>query len=114
MESISEYLCMECKEAITDPICVSCFSKEISIWLSEQDYNQKTKDEFTKEIRDFEPTFISKVSCVVCTNKMGSVCNYCLTKEAFRVIKKHGVKGEADLIFNYKIHHLGFTRIGGI
>ena len=93
--------CIECQEAITNPICPDCIEKEVVAWLN-----------------DRYPTLIPSVQgrghdtmmnwvteCIVCGNKM-SLCGHCYTKEILSIIKLNNKRQlEEDFVsaFNFEI-----------
>ena len=93
-------MCLECKEAVHNPLCPKCLAGEMHAWL-------ENKPEKIKQLADLE---IKKLlltakenpelfnvefqQCLKCSEKTVSLCPYCFVELVYRKIKKHNVDKE--------------------
>lgn len=111
------YECLECNEAIFNPICPSCLAVEIEAWLSSYP-DKKLRDKILFKIRAYlEKTqnLVGKsVQCVACKHKRASLCPYCFTNNVFNILKDMKVNKimlrEFLQFFNYDFDHVGYSK----
>ena len=82
-------LCLECEGVITDPVCVSCFEKQIFILIKEKEISQSTKKKIREEIAVITPVSFSNIKCVICHHKVEEICRQCLTKQTSVIIENY-------------------------
>ncbi|MFW6282713.1 MAG: hypothetical protein ACOC1P_01500 [Minisyncoccales bacterium] len=86
------YLCQDCLYTITNPICTSCFSKQVLNWIIEKKPPKKqiTKINFfiKNMIRENEEN-PSDIRCVICNQQTVSLCTYCFSERAKKFIEKN-------------------------
>ena len=93
--------CTLCDEAVTNPICVDCLSREMEAWFNE------TKPSLVNEMKDIASLYLGMEplhSCIICGKEM-TVCRHCFTKEIFEGLIKGNKNMEEDFIrqFNYEL-----------
>jgi hypothetical protein len=72
--------CVECNQAITNPICASCLSEEMHVLVRE------TRPDLAKHIVGFH--FDGEVNCIKCQKGM-SLCAHCFSKDIYEFIKEN-------------------------
>jgi len=94
--------CLECGYSVTEPICASCVTSEIEIWLS----GRRIKKEILKEINNKFKLLLKEVDsldyvllpskniwkqsimkCIRCRKEMHLMCFYCVSNQASRIVK---------------------------
>ncbi len=108
-------LCMECKEAIFNPLCPSCITREINSWL--QQY-PKVKKKINGRVDDFvnKNKFLKNKGekCVVCRRDSVFLCPYCFTEFVLSELKKlkisRSLVREFLQLFNFDFEHTGYYK----
>jgi hypothetical protein len=111
--------CIECHEAIYNPLCPFCLAKEVQVWLASYP-DKKIKDKILQNIRKYLMT-IHKLSikrgkatkCAVC-GKRASLCPYCFTNYVYNLLKELDVNRimlkEFLQFFNFDFEHTGYYK----
>ncbi|MDO8508218.1 MAG: hypothetical protein Q7S27_00875 [Nanoarchaeota archaeon] len=109
-------MCTRCIQVITDPVCISCFIKNINVWISEQTLKNEIKKGVLKSmIKEEEEAYAPlDISCILCSKDLYSICNYCFLKEAERVVRQK-IKDSLIVnnfceIFSKEVHEFGIQR----
>ena len=111
------YECLECKEPVFNPLCQSCLTFQIEVWLSSVS-SYSLKNEILAKIKDYVDKTNnlagSSTRCVVCGKPRASLCPYCFTNYVFTLLKKMQVNRiilkEFLQFFNYDFEHVGYSR----
>ncbi len=107
-------ICSECEHVMTEPICVECFERQMQSLVYEQGASGKQAVMAMKEIGNVTSAVkmlsFSSFRCVICMKKVNNMCNHCLMKKAFHVMRKNKVK-EVNLMFDLKSNSVGIHRI---
>lgn len=89
LASEQQYLCDVCSEAVTNPLCPFCITKEIDAWLT---LYPNLRKELLPKIKPYLKKINEKVEdstqCIKCKNKSASVCPYCFTQNILQELKK--------------------------
>ena len=109
------YECLECKEAVYNPICPFCLAEQIEVWLSS--YPSEIKNKIVKEIKDYakktDEIAGKTTQCVVCKKRRASLCPYCFTNYVLGELKKIKVSRiilkEFLVFFNFDFEHTGYS-----
>ncbi|NQV91082.1 hypothetical protein HQ489_01270 [Candidatus Woesearchaeota archaeon] len=72
--------CVQCEQAITNPICASCLSEEMYILVHE------SRPDLAQHIVGFH--YGGEVQCIKCHQGM-SLCAHCFSKDIYEFIKEH-------------------------
>ena len=109
-------VCSECADVITEPLCVSCFENQVFSWMREQEFYDDTYKEVEFILDSARMLSLSDTKCIICSQEMHNICNYCVMKEVVETIKKHPSAMSIDpiTIFNYHIYHSGLQRQNGV
>jgi hypothetical protein len=112
-DNIINSLCMQCSEAITNPICHTCLGKEIEKWLSfYPNVKKNIMPHLKKYIRKVNNSAFSAVDCVSCRKRKAALCPYCFTEGILNLLKKNNVDkfvlGDFLSIFNFDMKHEGY------
>jgi|APSaa5957512622_1039677.scaffolds.fasta_scaffold35556_1 hypothetical protein len=110
--------CLECKEAIFNPICPSCISKQFYNWISIS--YPKIERKILKELNVFlkkNKHFHNKSqTCIVCKKQNAYVCPYCFTVYLKALLKSaqvtNKVLSEFLFLFNFDFEHTGYAKNG--
>ena len=114
-----DVMCIECKEAIYNPLCPRCLSREIAEWLGSRCEIRNIILEDIKKVlkatRAHSP--LSKVEfqrCIKCKNKTAALCPYCFTERIYNRLKKEraGRKILKEFLefFNFDFEHTYLAR----
>jgi hypothetical protein len=114
LEREDEYNCLQCSEAITNPICHNCLAKGIKNWMSSY---PKIKKEMTPKLKSYlrqvNELVENSVNCVSC-NKKAALCPYCFTEGVLNLLKKNKINEQIiqDFlsIFNFDFKHEGYIK----
>jgi len=103
----SEQMCVVCDEAITNPICVSCFEREVEGWLEKKE--PRLVYFFKNRAEMFSGMGEHGVNCIICGKKM-DFCVHCYGKEVYEWLdeiypNKRGIVNEFLSMFDLNWHH---------
>ncbi len=103
-------ICMNCYRALTNPICESCYSNQIAVWLNDySDVPKAFKNHIVSKIIDsINYNGFSQTTCLLCNEENLSICTYCFFFKVERILKdsnlsEHMTKKFQEL-FNYKLY----------
>lgn len=94
------YLCENCGETFSDPVCEECQLRELEAWLIDQNYNKITRQiilrAVKKQLISMEGGFgePAEVACEICHNLHLLSCPYCFDTASFMVLRKFHAKHE--------------------
>lgn len=103
-------LCLKCGYSVTEPICASCVTNEIKVWLHEKPIKKEVIKKIDKELKIllnqvelldlvFLPSRNMKsasiMKCLKCKKEMHLMCFYCVTNQASRIIKDNLEEGSS-------------------
>jgi|SRR3989338_10716586 len=101
--------CTSCCEAVTNPVCIRCYTKHFVSWTDFHGISNTTKAEILKDIgRNASKESLNEVPCLICGNENLSLCTYCYFFMVEKIIGKEKYKLSRDIIedfkcvFNYK------------
>lgn len=112
-------LCLECNEAIYNPVCHVCLADGIKQWLREQDNIEIRKSliaEISRFLKSNEKLAESPqaVRCVACGRNITILCPYCFTEIIYKKLKSltKSKKLQADFLslFNFDFEHTGYSK----
>ncbi len=109
--------CMECKEAIFNPICPHCLSEEILSWIETKEdsrLKQKVKKKLEEVIKLSKTSSGKLTMCITCNARTAFLCPYCFTELVYEKLKEMRLKKALIMeflqIFNYDFEHTGYSR----
>lgn len=113
---IQEDICPKCLYPITNPVCTSCYFKQLKLWLKDQRIDPKTKNRVLNKIDSkLSDKLNENNSCVLCRNKPITECPYCFFLIALKVITEDNFsqeKVESFMeTFNYQLGHEDYEEI---
>jgi len=89
-------LCIECKEAISNPICPSCLEKEIIAWLSKENMENsliaQIKEKVALLIKQNKGSLDNAMLCIVCKKKNSFICPSCFSKYIYGTLRNPKIK----------------------
>ena len=112
----TQFICDECSEAVTNPICPSCLTEEIEAWLTlYPNLRQELIPQLQNYLRKLKSKFAGLgTACIKCRNNRAFVCPYCFTNRVFdeliRINASKIILKEFFEFFNYDLHHTGYTK----
>jgi len=84
-------MCTSCVQAVTNPLCPYCFTKQVMLWLRDKKIERYQmhliKQGFKKLLNESEET-PSDVHCILCGSYKVNLCTYCFTNKALRILEK--------------------------
>jgi len=112
-----ELLCSICSEAVTNPLCPSCLTREIEAWLT---MYPNLRSELMPRLRHYlsriKYAIENSNACIKCNDKKASVCPYCFTEFVFNELKKINankmVLKEFLQFFNFDFEHTSYYEEG--
>ena len=116
MASERFYECLDCKEAVYNPLCPSCLALQIEVWLSSLSSYPLQKKILAK-IKDYVEKTNNlageSTTCIACKRPSASLCPYCFTEYVFNLLKSMKVNRiilkEFLQFFNYDFEHTGYS-----
>ena len=100
--------CMECDEAITNPVCPECLAEGIAAWAGE-----RLGPAAADAVFDLSHTIAyrhGKTWCIKCFTPMG-LCTYCFTKELVSMLEAHpATLAQFLYYFSFDFAKLGYER----
>lgn len=103
----SEQMCTVCEEAITNPICFSCFEKGVETWLENRE--PRLIPFFHDRAEMFSGREQTGINCIICGKKM-DMCIHCYGKEIYEWLdeiypNKRAMVDEFLSMFDFNWHH---------
>lgn len=110
------YECLECDEAVSNPLCPMCLTRQIDAWLSS--YPSEIRKKIVGNIKEYVEKANNiageSTKCIVCNKKTASLCPYCFTNHVLDELKRLRVARlilkEFLQFFNYDFTHMGYTK----
>lgn len=106
--------CLECNEAIFNPICPSCLAKQFEQWIisyPELEEVGLTVKDYIKSNKEFDGV---SQTCIVCRNNFAYLCPYCFTDFLFSLLKEartdKKILEEFFVLFNFDFEHSGYWK----
>ena len=99
--------CILCYREISDPICTSCYFKEVNQWLIRSHLTKEGKElvSHLKQRVNFET--LGEEKCIICKTGYVSICYYCFFSKSQALLSKlnfdEKVVEDFGEVFNYKI-----------
>ncbi|MBI4148860.1 hypothetical protein HY491_00270 [Candidatus Woesearchaeota archaeon] len=93
-----QQVCVQCDEAITNPICTRCLGQEMEAWMRERDESLLPRIELTT--MSFAAYTHEVTRCILCGKRM-SVCAHCVVEEAADALGREEVAEELREQFSY-------------
>jgi len=111
------YECLDCQEAVFNPLCPACLTTQIEAWLSSLS-SYPLKNKILTRIREYveKTNNLSGKStrCVSCGKPRASICPYCFTNYVFNLLKRMRtnriILKEFLQFFNYDFEHTGYSK----
>lgn len=96
-----ESLCIECEEAITNPVCPECLEREVSAWLRDKD--PQAAQELMGMTRPGRHSY-SNTGCIICKQEM-TLCAHCHCKNIMNWLqgKNEALMEEFKRVFNFEL-----------
>jgi len=111
------YECLDCREAIYNPLCPSCLTIQIQAWLSsypDKEVNDKILKKLKKYVEKTNNLAGDSTTCISCRKPQAALCPYCFTNYVFNLLKKMKVNRiilkEFLQFFNYDFDHTGYSK----
>jgi len=111
------YECVDCHEAVFNPLCPDCLALQVEAWLSTIS-SYPLKGKILKRMKDYvreTNNLVGKsTKCVSCGQSRASLCPYCFTNYVFALLKcmhaHREILREFLQFFNYDFDHVGYTK----
>ena len=98
-------ICIECKEAISNPICPSCLEKEIIAWLSESNLENsliaQIKEKIALLIKQNKDRLDNAMLCIVCKKNKSFVCPGCFSRYIYNALRNPKIKHFLPFLSDY-------------
>ena len=111
------YECVDCHEAIFNPLCPECLTLQIEVWLSSLSsypLRKKIMNRIKDYVRSTNNLVEDSTTCVSCGQRKASLCPYCFTNYVFALLKCMDVHREIlkefFQFFNYDFDHTGYSK----
>ena len=85
-------LCTICLESITNPLCPTCFSKHIILWLRDKNIPKNKLDLIKKKLINIikkSEEYYSENYCIICGVKKVNLCTYCITEKTKKIMQEN-------------------------
>lgn len=86
--------CKDCLQPIINPICESCFIRQISAWLKNIDMTAMPRSIIISQLRkNISPDSMNEQECVICGNHV-DICPHCFVLKTSKLFKKIGLTSD--------------------
>lgn len=110
------YECLNCREAIYNPLCPFCLARQIEAWLS--NYPSEIRNKIVRRLKNYIKEIGSitgaTTKCIICKKARVSLCPYCFTAHVLEELKKAKVSNiilrEFLQFFNFDFEHTGYSK----
>jgi len=85
-------LCTICVQTITNPLCPSCFSRQVITWIRDKHlppYKVKKIRRYLEILIGEAEETPSDIVCIICDSKRVNICTHCFTERAFKIVEKN-------------------------
>ncbi len=102
--------CTECLYSIKNPICSSCFLKQINVWLKDREIATIYRNIIISKLKNTVAIDSNnEENCIICNNESPSLCSYCFFHKVALSLQEINF-GDKELeefleIFNYRHYH---------
>ncbi|MFH1307510.1 MAG: hypothetical protein ABIH72_01530 [archaeon] len=110
----NDITCIECKEAIYNPLCPFCLAEGVEAWLENKTTTVRrvVANEIKRVLRARK--FSNSVQCVACNQNRTFLCPYCFTEVIYYKLKEIKVSQEVleefMALFNFDFEHGGYYK----
>jgi len=108
--------CLNCGEAIFNPICPECILKQFNQWIMTHPSLEKVKDNIEEFIFRNRKFSNNSQKCITCHKNSSYLCPYCFTEHIYNLLKKarmaNVILAEFLMLFNYDFEHTGYFKEG--
>jgi hypothetical protein len=81
--------CVVCNDSISDPVCRSCYIKQISILLNDLEMHSMVKEVILNKIKDkFPGEVINDTKCILCKQENVALCRYCFSEILVKILRE--------------------------
>lgn len=85
------YECLECNEAIYNPICPDCLFKAFKQWIIKYpDLAEKVNPKIRRFLRAHARFVDNSQTCIICANNNVYLCPYCFTDFILNLLRDAG------------------------
>ena len=102
-------VCIICSQAITNPVCEKCHTKQLSLWINDQNIPPHAAQRIVGNVKkkfSIEPQ--NNSFCIICSQEIVSVCTYCFFFKVESVLRDAGLQEESleEFLqtFNYELY----------
>jgi hypothetical protein len=93
-------LCVVCEDSISDPVCRSCYLKQIGVLLNDLHLHEITVEIILKKIKSNFPTSnLNDTKCILCRRENVTLCRYCFSIILKNILRE--LNFTEDLIKNF-------------
>ncbi|PIN93815.1 hypothetical protein COU54_01720 [Candidatus Pacearchaeota archaeon CG10_big_fil_rev_8_21_14_0_10_31_24] len=77
---LSDNSCVTCEDSISDPVCRSCYIKQIEVLLNDFKVHLVTKELILRKIQNkFPIECLNDLNCILCQKEHVAMCYYCFS-----------------------------------
>jgi hypothetical protein len=112
LASEAQFMCDECSEAVTNPLCPYCLNEEVEAWMT---LYPNLKHDLMPLLNKYLNRGFSNFStvCIKCRNPSAFLCPYCFTEHVLSALKKihasNVILKEFFVFFNFDFDHTGYS-----
>jgi len=108
--------CLNCHEAIFNPICPECILKQLKSWINIYPGLKKVEKNIITFVRRNRIFNNNSQTCITCHKNSAYICPYCFTEHIYNLLKQaritKAILSEFLLLFNYDFEHTGYYKEG--
>lgn len=72
--------CIICEDSISDPVCRSCYIKQIKILLNDFEFDSIAKEVILRKIKNnFPIETLNNIECILCQKENVTMCRHCFS-----------------------------------
>ena len=77
---LSSNPCILCEDSIYDPVCRSCYIKQIKVLVNDFKFHPMAKEIILKKIKNkFPIETLNNFECILCQSENVTMCRYCFS-----------------------------------
>jgi len=86
---LSSNSCIICEDSISDPVCRSCYLKQIEILLNDLKLQEVVNEIILNKIKNkFPIETLNDTGCILCKRENVAMCRYCFSIMLINILKE--------------------------
>jgi hypothetical protein len=96
--------CIVCEDSISDPVCRTCYIKQIGVLLNDLHLHEIATDIILNKIRDkFPISNLKNTKCVLCGREKVTMCRHCFSIILTNILRELNFTEDSIDNFGYNL-----------